>query len=333
MTKLTLDDLPGLFTPVMDFPIPGIRFWNVNDLTAVPGALTLVTDLLVNHCRGMEHHRLKKIDYIAGFDARGFIFGAPVAERLGIGFLQIRKKGKLPQPTVSVSYGKEYGTDTLEMNDVDLKGKYVVLMDDLLATGGTAEAGCKLVESMGGTVAAFMSVTELPALGGRLKLHRYHCFNLLTEIDGELRTRVRFCSDAGIFKPDNTELLLIERLSTPLGVAMVGGKVELYESHLETIVREVPEETGCSADPEHFVPHCVLVGADRDPRGDQVSVVYRVKADTTGAKGEAGKTDIARYQFGTSNLPQPDKFAFKDHRVALSNIMKDMVGGKLVENA
>jgi adenine phosphoribosyltransferase len=168
--KLTLDDLPGLFTPVMDFPHDGIRFWNVQDLTAVPGALTLVTDLLVNHCLGWQHHNLKRIDYIAGFDARGFIFGALIAERLGIGFLQIRKKGKLPDPTVSYSYQKEYGPDTLEMNTVDLTRKIVVLIDDLLATGGTAEAGCKLVEMMGGTVAAFMAVTELPALGGRMVL-------------------------------------------------------------------------------------------------------------------------------------------------------------------
>jgi ADP-ribose pyrophosphatase YjhB (NUDIX family) len=155
----------------------------------------------------------------------------------------------------------------------------------------------------------------------------------MAEIDGELRTRVRFCSDVGIVDEASSELLLIDRLSHPMGVAMVGGKVELYESHLEAIVREVPEETGCSADPEEFVPCCVLVGADRDPRGDQVSVVYRVKADTADAKGEVGKTNIARFPFGTSNLPQPEKFAFRDHRVALSNMMKDMLKKKLVENA
>lgn len=325
MTKLTLDDLPGLFIPVMDFPIPGIRFWNVQDLTAVPGALTLVTDLIVNHCRGMERHRLKRIDYIAGFDARGFIFGALVAEKLGIGFLQIRKKGKLPQPTVPVTYEKEYGPDTLEMNEVDLVGKTVVLIDDLLATGGTAEAGCRLVELMGGTVAAFMAVTELPALGGRKMLHEYHCFSLMSEIDGELRTRVRFCSDAGIVDEASSELVLINRLSHPTGVAMTGGGVEFFESHLDAAVREVREETGCDVQPEDFEPCNVLVGADRDPRGDQVSVVYRVKADTTGAQGENGKTVIARYPFGTSNLPQPENFAFGDHRTALSQMMEDMV--------
>jgi adenine phosphoribosyltransferase len=323
MTKLKLDDLPKFFTPVMGFPHEGIRFWNVQDLTAVPGALTLVTDLLENHCRGLERHRLERIDYIAGFDARGFIFGALVAERLGIGFLQIRKKGKLPEPTVSYSYEKEYGHDTLQMNDVDLSRKSVVLIDDLLATGGTAEAGCRLIEMMGGSVAAFMAVTELPALAGRIRLHQYHCFSLMAEIDGILKTRVRYCSDAGIIDPLSAELVLIDRLSQPTGIAMVGGGVELYESHLETIIREVTEETGCSADPEQFVPCCVLAGADRDPRGDQVSIVYRVKTDTSGAKGEAGKTDIVRYQFGTSSLPQPEHFAFLDHRDALSSLIRE----------
>lgn len=188
MTKLTLADLPGLFTPVMDFPIPGIRFWNVNDLTATPGALTLVTDGLEEYCRKLEAYYGQPIDYIAGFDARGFIFGATIAERLGVGFLQIRKKGKLPAPTVSYTYVKEYGEDTLEMNDTDLEGKLIVLVDDLLATGGTAEAGCKLVEMQGGIVAGFLAITDLPALGGRIKLHQYHCHTLLTEIDGELCT-------------------------------------------------------------------------------------------------------------------------------------------------
>jgi adenine phosphoribosyltransferase len=324
MKHLTLSDLPGLFTPVPDFPIPGIQFWNVNDLTACPGALTLVTQQLVNHCRGWEHHHGKKIDYIAGFDARGFIFGATVAERLGVGFLQIRKKGKLPPPTVSVSYAKEYGTDTLEMNERDLTGKVVVAIDDLLATGGTGEAGCQLIEKLGGTVAAFMAVTDLPALGGRLRLHKYHTLTLMTEIDGELRTRVQYCTDAGIFDTATYELLLINRLSDPKGPAMVGGKIEWYESPLEAIIREIFEETGCVVTAEDLIPHSTLVGADRDPRGDQVSIVYRVKAETYSAKGESGKTTILRIRKGCA-LPSRKTFAFADHHGALSAMMTEAV--------
>lgn len=323
MNHLTLADLPGLFTPVPDFPIPGIRFWNVNDLTAYPGALSLVTHLFANHCRGWEHHHGKKIDYVAGFDARGFIFGGALAERLGIGFLQIRKKGKLPPPTVSISYEKEYGTDTLEMNAADLTGKVVVLIDDLLATGGTAEAGCRLVEKLGGTVAAFMAVTDLPTLGGCLRLHEYHCFTLLTEIDGKLKTQVRYCVDGGMFDTTAKELLLVNRLSAPTGVAMVGGKIEWFESPLAAIIREVFEETGCVVTAQDLTPHSMLVGADRDPRGDQVSIVYRIHANTKDAKGEPGKTTIVRRPNTPEALPEQGGFAFDDHHRVLSAMLAE----------
>ena len=319
--KLTLADLPGLFTPVMDFPIQGIRFWNVNDLTATPGALTLVTDELVAHCRKLEAHYGRPIDYIAGFDARGFIFAPLIAERLGIGFLQIRKKGKLPEPTVSFSYGKEYGTDILEMNEIDLYDKLVVLVDDLLATGGTGEAGCRLVEMMGGTVAGFLAVTDLPSLGGRIKLHKYHCHTLLTEIDGELRPGVRYCVDVGLFDEDTGDLLLINRLSSPKGLAMPGGGIEIGESPIDTLLREVLEEAGCRIDPTKATPVSVLVGADRDPRGNQVSIVYRAQVNTTGARGEVGKTQVERLKNSAATLPIAHAFAFSDHHTAVAAMM------------
>lgn len=321
MTQLTLADLPGLFTPVMDFPIPGIRFWNVNDLTATPGALTLVTDELVAYCRKLEAHYGRPIDYIGGFDARGFIFGATIAERLGVGFLQIRKKGKLPTPTISYTYKKEYGEDTLEMNVTGLEGKLVVLIDDLLATGGTAEAGCMLVEMQGGIVAGFLAITDLPALGGRIKLHQYHCHTLLTEIDGELCTGVRYCVDGVIFDEDTGDLMLITRLSAPLGLAMIGGGIELGESPLDTLVRETFEEAGFQVDPTKVIPSAILAGADRDPRGKQVSIVYRVHANTAGARGETNKTQIERLKNILSTLPKAETFAFSDHHTAVAAMM------------
>lgn len=326
MTKLTLADLPGLFTPVMDFPIEGIRFWNVNDLTAMPGALTLVTDELVAHCRQLEAFYGQPIDYIGGFDARGFIFGAAIAERLGIGFLQIRKKGKLPAPTIEFSYRKEYSDpeappEVLEMNETNLEGKLIVLVDDLLATGGTAEAGCELVEMQGGIVAGFLAITDLPALGGRIKLHRYHCHTLLTEIDGKLCTGVRYCVDGVVFDEDTGDLMLITRLSTPTGLAMIGGGIEMGESPLDTLLRETFEEAGFQIDPAKVTPSAILVGADRDPRGDQVSIVYRAHVNTKGARGEAGKTQIERLKNILSTLPKAEAFAFSDHHTTVAAMM------------
>jgi adenine phosphoribosyltransferase len=306
----------------MDFPIPGIRFWNVNDLTATPGALTLVTDELVTHCRKLEEYYGRPIDYIGGFDARGFIFGATIAERLGIGFLQIRKKGKLPKPRISFSYTKEYSKpgappEVLEMNETDLSGKLVVLVDDLLATGGTAEAGCKLIEMQGGTVIAFLAITDLPALKGRIKLHQYHCHTLLTEIDGELHAGVRYCVDVGLFDEDTDDLLLINRLSSPKGLAMPGGGIEIGESPIIALLREVFEEAGCQIDPAKAAPVSVLVGADRDPRGDQVSIVYRAQVNTIGARGEVGKTQVERMKNSAATLPIAHAFAFSDHHSAV----------------
>jgi adenine phosphoribosyltransferase len=326
--RLTLADLPGLFTPVMNFPMEGIRFWNVNDLTATPGALTLVTDEFVAYCRKLENYHGRPIDYIGGFDARGFIFGASIAERLGIGFLQIRKKGKLPKPTVSFSYTKEYSDpdappEVLEMNETNLGGKLIVLVDDLLATGGTAEAGCMLVEAQGGIVAGFLAVTDLPSLGGRKKLQQYHCHTLLTEISGKLCAGVRYCVDAGIFDAMTNDLVLIKRLSIPTGLAMVGGGIEVGESPRAAICREIWEETGCTIDPAMLTPVDVLVGADRDPRGNQVSIVYNVRTNTHGARGEAGKTQVLAMSNRAADLPALEAFAFSDHRGAILAMMKN----------
>ena len=112
-----------------------------------------------------------KIDVVAAIEARGFIIGAALAFQLGVGFVPIRKKGKLPAETVGQDYELEYGTDRIEMHvDAVSKGDYVLLVDDLIATGGTAEAACKLVENMGGTITECCFVVDLPDLGGRKRL-------------------------------------------------------------------------------------------------------------------------------------------------------------------
>jgi adenine phosphoribosyltransferase len=123
---------------------------------------------LVNRYTGM------KIDKVAGIEARGFIIGAALAFQLGVGFVPIRKKGKLPAETVGHDYALEYGTDRIEMHvDAIAKGEKVLLADDLIATGGTAEAAVKLIESMGGKIVECCFVIDLPDLGGRKRLERH----------------------------------------------------------------------------------------------------------------------------------------------------------------
>jgi adenine phosphoribosyltransferase len=128
-----------------------------------------------------------KIDRIAGIEARGFILGAALAYQMGLGFVPIRKKGKLPAETVGQDYDLEYGTDRIEMHvDAVTKGEKVLLVDDLIATGGTAEAACKLIESMGGKVVECCFVIDLPDLGGRARLEKHgHNVFALCEFEGD----------------------------------------------------------------------------------------------------------------------------------------------------
>ncbi|MEO0680004.1 MAG: adenine phosphoribosyltransferase [Pseudomonadota bacterium] len=184
---MTLQAAADLYRPTLDFPKPGIWFWSGVEATSDPAGLRCVLDAMEARCRGWTARTGRQIDAVAGFDARGFIFGAPLADRLGAGFLQPRKPGKLPPPVISERYETEYGADALEMSEVDLTGRTVVLADDLLATGGTAEAGRRLVERLGGDVAFLLVVIELPFLPGRARLGDCPVEALLVERDGRLR--------------------------------------------------------------------------------------------------------------------------------------------------
>lgn len=150
---------------IPDFPRPGILFRDLTPLMGDGAALRTCTELL---CARVARHRP---DVIVAVESRGFIFGAPVAVALGVGFAPVRKPGKLPWKVDSRSYALEYGTDSLEMHaDAVGPGKRVVIVDDLLATGGTAEATAALVRQQGGHVVAFSFVVELAALAGRARL-------------------------------------------------------------------------------------------------------------------------------------------------------------------
>ena len=153
---------------IPDFPEPGIMFRDVTSVLQDPDGLKLAIDSMIKLLDGVD------FDIIAGAESRGFIFGMPIAYALGKAFIPVRKKGKLPCETVSAEYDLEYGKATIEMHKDSIKpGQKVVIIDDLIATGGTTEAIIKLVEELGGVVVKVVFLMELKGLKGREKLNGY----------------------------------------------------------------------------------------------------------------------------------------------------------------
>ena len=165
MTINELDYVRQTVRQVPDFPKPGILFLDITTATKDAKAMNLMIDFLY------EKFKDEKIDYVAGIESRGFIFGAPLACRLNAGFVPIRKPNKLPADTIKETYSLEYGTDTIEMHSDAVKaGDRVLVIDDLLATGGTAVAACNLVKKVGAEVVAAAFIIELDPLKGREKI-------------------------------------------------------------------------------------------------------------------------------------------------------------------
>jgi adenine phosphoribosyltransferase len=159
---------------IPDFPKPGILFRDITPLLGDPAAFGQAVSQLV------EHVRDRPIDAIAAVEARGFLFAAPMALELNAALVPVRKPGKLPHETISHTYDLEYGTDTLEMHvDAFQPGASVLVVDDLLATGGTVDACCRLVEKAGGKVAGCLFLVELADLRGAEKISRYETFSLI----------------------------------------------------------------------------------------------------------------------------------------------------------
>ncbi|MGL4555209.1 MAG: adenine phosphoribosyltransferase [Gemmataceae bacterium] len=168
-------DLRGFVRDIPDFPKPGILFKDITPLLYDPAAFQQTIDLMCIHYRG------KPIDAIAAAEARGFLFAAPLALELKLPLIPLRKPGKLPYATISYSYELEYGSAELHMHtDAIRAGMRVLLVDDVLATGGTMIAGCRLIEKAGGTVAGCAFLLELGFLGGAARLRPHECFSLLT---------------------------------------------------------------------------------------------------------------------------------------------------------
>jgi len=172
------NDLRSSIRTITDYPKPGILFRDITTLLGNARAFRRTVDELVQPWAGM------KIDKVAGMEARGFILGGAVAHQVSAGFVPIRKKGKLPFTTVRIAYSLEYGIDEMEMHkDAVSKGERVILVDDLIATGGTAEGAVKLLRQMGAEVLAACFVIDLPDLGGAAKLRK---------LDVPVRTLVSF---------------------------------------------------------------------------------------------------------------------------------------------
>ena len=150
---------------IPDFPEPGIQFRDVTTLFNDPRGFRMAIDMLLHPFAG------ERIDRVAGIEARGFILGGAIAHQLSVGFVPVRKKGKLPWKTIEQDYTLEYGTATVEVHlDAFRKDERVLIVDDLIATGGTAEAAIKIVERLGARVAGCTFIVDLPDLGGRAKL-------------------------------------------------------------------------------------------------------------------------------------------------------------------
>ena len=168
------DQLKAAVRDVPDFPIKGILFKDITPILQDPKLFRLAVDTMA------DRHKGKNLKAIVGIDARGFIFAGAVAYKLGVGFVPVRKKGKLPYKTVVTSYTLEYGSETSEMHvDALAKGDNVIIVDDLLATGGTAMAATTLVTKLGGTIAEIDFLIELAFLNGRDRLKDYPVFSAI----------------------------------------------------------------------------------------------------------------------------------------------------------
>lgn len=169
-----MQDLKKFIRDVPDFPKPGILFKDITPLLQNPEAFSRVIELFA------ERYRHKDIDHVVGIESRGFIFGAALAHVLKKGFVLVRKTGKLPWRKVSETYDLEYGTDTIQMHEDSVKkDDRVLVVDDLLATGGTAKAACQLIRKMGGQIVECAFVVELDFLKGREKLKGTEVFSLV----------------------------------------------------------------------------------------------------------------------------------------------------------
>jgi len=298
------------------FDHEGVTFWDLNSIMHDGQKWRRLIDDLATTCEGRD------IDMIVSLDARGFLIAGALAYKLGIGKIMSRKQGKLPGKTIGASYGLEYrDRDILELQDLDYikPGMNVLIVDDVLATGGTAFAAASLVERLEAKVTGIMVAIELPFLNGRAKLCDYPVYSALSIIDGTPTAEVEYCIDVIPERTDG-EFVMINRLTDPSGLAFPGGRIELWETSLHALHRELMEETALATLEPRFLE--TLCGRNRDPRGDKVSLLYRAKVSGA-AKGEKGKTEIKSATPEEWAKVVPDEFAFDAHGVLTRHVLSE----------
>jgi len=169
-----MKQLADFVTTIPDFPQKGIMFRDITTVVQDPEGLKMAIDMLIEKLKDVD------FDVVVGSESRGFVFGAPVAYAMGKGFVLARKKGKLPREVISQEYDLEYGTATIEMHTDAIKpGQKAVIIDDLIATGGTTEAIVKLIEKLGGEIVSIGFIMELAGLKGMEKFEKYNAFSLI----------------------------------------------------------------------------------------------------------------------------------------------------------
>jgi len=257
-------DLDRRIRKIPNWPKPGILFYDVTTLFEDKDAFKYMIDELCKPYLGMQ------IDKIVGIDARGFLLASSMAYKLGTGVSIVRKKGKLPYKTKEASYEKEYGLDTIEIHEDTIKpGERVIVVDDLIATGGTMKASCDLVEQLGGIIVGVSWIVDLPFLGGSEKISKYDCHYLVKYEDEDVKksknqeNNKTDDSDQVFPEPvvgalilnDMGEIFLMRSPKWNDEYSVVGGHVEVGETMEQALKREVKEETNLDIEDIKFINH------------------------------------------------------------------------------
>lgn len=302
----SMQDVAGA---LRSFPFKGVPFFDLTSITSQGHLWKHLIDAILAKYEGVH------IDKIVGLDARGFYFSGALAYAFGVGHAPVRKEGKLPGTVLPFSFAKEYegdGADNLDIFEIQdmgyiQPGDRVLIVDDLLATGGSAEAACHLVEQVGGEVIGLAFAIELPLLGGRQKLIDYPITSEMSVLsDGKVYSNIRHCVDMIGVTPDN-QLLLIERLDSG-ALAFPGGGIDPFQSIRHAAEREVPEETGYSCRMLDFVG--TLADANRDFRNGFQHISSVVTVEILGGKprGENRKTKVSPWNVADGGLPGLERF-------------------------